>query len=270
MHEASYQSPIPLQRFEAAIQADQRVLGMLYTGSLGRGTANRFSDLDIEIWLTDDAYVACKNTVRELLRLLGNIQFLYHRYAGESSFYTAFLDVDWQPIDLAIHRPAVERTLPAPSQVRLIKDSTRFLEQLLSTRQEQTVEVSADQARAKIENAIDNYIYLNRKNASGDSWCALGMLTEATSELYTLLAALRGIYAHSYRYTEQVLTSEEQALLTQVWPGAPSQQEIRRAARALWNWIRHVWQETEGLSGYSLSLQVDEPALFAAIDRLYN
>src|SRR5581483_10695652 len=130
-------SPLPLQQFETAIQADQRVLGMLYTGSLGRGTAGRFSDLDIEMWLTDAAYAEVETTVREILGTLGAIQFLYFRYAGDSSFYTAFLGADWLPVDLAVHRPTVERPLPPPSQVRLIKDWTRHLERLLASTQVQ-------------------------------------------------------------------------------------------------------------------------------------
>src|SRR5258706_14613312 len=121
MNDANSPSPLPLRQFEAAIQADQRVLGMLYTGSLGRGTAGRFSDLDIEMWLTDAAYAEVETTVREILGTLRAIQFLYFRYAGDSSFYTAFLGTDWLPPDLAGHRPPVTRALPPPSQARLIK-----------------------------------------------------------------------------------------------------------------------------------------------------
>jgi len=92
--------PIPLRQFEAAIQADQRVLGMLYTGSLGRGTADRFSDLDIEVWVTDAAYAEAEMTAQEILGYLGAIQFLYSRATG---YTTAFLGIECQPIDLALH-----------------------------------------------------------------------------------------------------------------------------------------------------------------------
>ncbi len=270
MNDANSPSPLPLRQFEAAIQADQRVLGMLYTGSLGRGTAGRFSDLDMEMWLTDAAYAEVETMVREILGALGAIQFLYLRYAGDSSYYTAFLGTEWLPVDLAVHRPTVERPLPPPAQVRLIKDRTQHLEWLLTSAQEQPVEVSWEEARVKIEDAIDHYIYLNRKNARGDGWCALGLATESTAQLYTLLAALRGLRAYVYRYTEQVLSMEERALLAQAWPKEPSQQEMRRAARVLWDWTRLVWQEAEHRLGRSLLIQVDETALLAAVDRLYT
>ena len=42
-----------LAAFEATVQAHPEVLGALYTGSLGRGTFDRFSDLDIDLWVPD-------------------------------------------------------------------------------------------------------------------------------------------------------------------------------------------------------------------------
>jgi hypothetical protein len=169
-----------------------------------------------------------------------------------------------------VHRPTVERPLPPLSQVRLIKDRTQHLERLLASAEVQPVVVSWEEARVKIEDAIDYYIYLNRKNADGDGWCALGLAAESAAKLYTLLAALRGLQAYVYRYTPQVLSPQERALLAQAWPMGPSQQEMRRASRALWNWARLVWQETERHFGRSLLIQVDEAALLAAMDRLYT
>src|SRR5438270_1050349 len=119
-HQPSQAFPISLREFEAAIQADQRVLGMLYTGSLGRGTADRFSDLDIEVWVTDAAYAEVETTTREILGYLGTIQFLYSRATG---YTTAFLGSEWQPIDLALHQQTEERPQPASAQVRIIKDN---------------------------------------------------------------------------------------------------------------------------------------------------
>jgi hypothetical protein len=83
-HQPFQAFPISLRQFEAAIQADQRVLGTLYTGSLGRGTADRFSDLDIEVWVTGAAYAEAETTVQEIPGYFGAIQFLYSREAGVS------------------------------------------------------------------------------------------------------------------------------------------------------------------------------------------
>ena len=63
-----------LARFEAAVLADSSILGVLYTGSLGRGSADRYSDLDIEVWLTDDAWTDLPTMTSTLLAVLGQVQ----------------------------------------------------------------------------------------------------------------------------------------------------------------------------------------------------
>lgn len=270
MSHSNLPSPLPLNQFEAALQADPRVLGGLYTGSLGRGTADRFSDLDLEIWVTNPGYDDVETTVRELLSPLGAIQWLMLTNAGESMVTTAFLGPNWQPVDLTVHRPDVESPVPPPSQVYLLKDQNQRLHQFLSTATHRAVEVSWQEARGKLEEAIGNWIYLHRKNARGDGWCALGMATESAAALYTLVAALRGVRAHSYRYVPQVLSQTEQGILAQAWPRDCSQQELRRAGQALWNWTRLIWQEAERYFGRSLLIELDEDSLLAAIDRLYS
>ncbi len=270
MSHSNLPSPLPLSQFEAALQADPRVLGVLYTGSLGRGMADRFSDLDLELWVTNLAYDDVETTVRELLSPLGAIQWLMVTDAGEeSTFTTAFLGPDWQPVDLMVHRPDVKSPVPSPSQVHLLKDQNQYLHQLVASRSHQAIEISWEEARGKLEVAIGEWIYLQRKNAREDGWCALGMATESAATLYTLMAALRGVRAHSYRYVAQVLSPQEQGILAQVWPKDCSQQELRRAGRALWNWTRLVWQEAERHLGRSLLIEVDEASLLTAIDRLY-
>jgi len=56
----------------------------------------------------------------------------------------------------------------------LIKDTTHHLERMLAQASGETVEISWEQARMKIEGAIDSHIYLNRANARGDVWYVLG------------------------------------------------------------------------------------------------
>jgi len=68
-------SPLPLDEFERAIQVDPDVLGVFYFGSLGRGAAGRFSDLDIFVWLPDDFRCAQARKMIHLLGLFGPIHW---------------------------------------------------------------------------------------------------------------------------------------------------------------------------------------------------
>jgi hypothetical protein len=97
----------------------------------------------------------------------------------------------------------------------------------------------------------------------------MGEVSYRCGELYTFLARLRGRKSYGFRYVEQLLTLEEQALMTAAWPAAPRQEEVRRAARALWTWTRHVEAEAERALGQPLEICIDEAALLAAVDRIY-
>jgi hypothetical protein len=257
---------MPLEPFEAAIQDDARVLGGLYTGSLGRGSTDRFSDLDIDLWVTDAAFAQMASTLRDILSSLGTIRFSYPRGNG----CTAFVGEDWQPVDLLLHQRS-EADLPSEyARACILKDTDQFLAHALARVEEEAVTVSWEQARASIEEAIDSQIYLSLHNAHGATWEALGEVSSRAMALYVLLAALRGSRSYGYRYVEQLLSPAEQVLLAEAWPTQPSQQEVVRAARALWQWMRYVWQEAERRLGCSLLIEVDEAALLSAVDRIYR
>jgi hypothetical protein len=203
--------PMSLEPFEAAIQDDARVLGVLYTGSLGRGSADRFSDLDIDLWVTDAAFAQMASTLHEILSFLGTVRFSYPRGKG----CTAFVGEEWQRVDLWLHQLSEENLPSEYAQARIVKDTDQFLAHGLTGVEEKAVTVSWEQARASIEEAIDSQIYLSLHNARGATWSALGEVSSRATELYVLLAALRGSRSYGYRSVEQLLSPAEQVLLTQ-------------------------------------------------------
>jgi hypothetical protein len=109
-----------LGAFETAVQRDAEVLGVLYTGSLGRGTADRYSDLDIELWVTDQAFADAPNVLRRLMGYLGTVHFMYER--GAETRTTGFVGPDWQRVDLALHRQTETELAASYATARIVKD----------------------------------------------------------------------------------------------------------------------------------------------------
>jgi hypothetical protein len=170
-------TPMPLEQFEATIQ---EVLGMLYSGSLGHGTADRFSDLDIELWVTDAAFLERERKISEVLRYLGTVHFFYARGSG----CTAFVGDEWQRVDVWLHQMS-EVDLPSEyAHARIIKDTDHFLAHLLEGVREKAVIVSWEEARSSIEEAIDSQIYLSLHNARGAIWSAMEEVSDHAMELY--------------------------------------------------------------------------------------
>jgi predicted nucleotidyltransferase len=257
-------SPIQLDDFERAIQADPEVLGMFYFGSLGRGTAGRFSDLDIFVWLLDDFAVPTRDKLLQLLGLFGQIHWL------EIDHGTGFVGPEWIQIDIEFAQRAELVPSARYAGATVVKDTDGVLATFATTCEpEQIVETTASAADV-IHGAISDLLFLARHNARGSVWSAKGNITYQCTRVYELLGRLRGRRTYGYRYVEELLTPAEQALLTAVWPHDTTREENRRAARALWAWMQHVWHEAERVIGQPLGIELDEEGLFAAIDRMYT
>jgi hypothetical protein len=317
-----------LDQFEQAIHNDPDILGVVYIGSLGRGSADRFSDLDIEVWLTGAAFAAGVPMWIRVLGYLGEIQFTYHA----DSLVRGFVGPERQRVDLEIRRRDDLQPHPRYAQASIVKDTDNVLAQVVAQSPAEQVIVTYDQAvygkkpespaacggserphrrssrhqvgrtsfflgispanRRRtlpavrglasgsptacggeihcIQEAIDSQIYLALQNARGATWEATGEISYRCTELYTVLASLRGRRSYGFRFVETLLSPSEEALLRAAWPAEPIREENRRAARALWAWTRHVWAEAERSLGRELQVILDEKQFLDAIDTIYT
>src|SRR5947209_16605179 len=106
-----------LVAFEASVQSDPEILGLLYTGSLGSGVTDPYSDLDLDVWITAEAWRRVDTKLREILATLGAIQFVYSR---GPAFVTAFVGPDWQRVDLHLHGPSDTQTFADYARGRVV------------------------------------------------------------------------------------------------------------------------------------------------------
>ena len=72
----SHNHQVVLNRFVAACQADERVVAATLYGSYAKGTADAYSDLDLGLIITDEAYEDFVAGREAFLRLLGEPLFL--------------------------------------------------------------------------------------------------------------------------------------------------------------------------------------------------
>jgi hypothetical protein len=255
-----------LKRFEDAVLADPEVLGVLFTGSLGRGTSDDFSDLDIYVWLTDDAYANVVAKTRELLSSLGEIKLFF----PQETWYTkALVGENWQRVDFAVRRRDELHAWPEMLGAQIVKEFDGVLAGVVAAAESEDATLTSAEAREEIVSAMDSQIYLAAHNARGANWSAAGEITYRLPALYEVLARLRGHRSYGFRFVEQLLTSEEQEMLLAAWPTTPTRNEVRRAGRAMWAWTRYVWDEAERQLG-PLDLTIDDRELLAAVDALYD
>lgn len=255
--------------FEQQILADPNVLGMMYNGSLGRGEADCYSDLDISLWLRDEA-LARPDNIEHYLSLLGQIQFVSISQQGSERSCNAFVGADWQRIELDISRRNDSIPHPYFHRATVVKDTDTCLASLVAASGPPTAEPSREAARKALEEVIYHIGFVTMQNLRGAYHHAMSNLCELANNVYMLLTQLRGRQWYAERFIERFLSPEELALLYAAWPSSPAKEAIRRAVRGLWEWTKYVWRQVEQTLGEELGISLDQAAFLEAIERPYH
>ena len=208
-----------LERFEAAVLADPSVLGVLYTGSLGRGTADRFSDLDLEVWLADDAFGDLPAKTRDLHAVLGAVELFEVRTPG---FSQSNVGPDWRRVDLHLRRRDDTEPRHEFAGARIVKDFDGTLARLVAASVPEDVTPTWEEARATIMGATAEQIYIAVNNARGATWEAMSSVSDRVAQLYEVIARLRGRRSYGFRYAELLLSPAELRLIRAAWPATPT------------------------------------------------
>ncbi len=259
---------VPLTDFEQRIIGDLDVLGMMYNGSLGRGEMDRCSDLDMTLWLSDEAF-AKSGRIEYYLGWLGEIHFVNVSQHEFGLSCNSFVGPDWQRIELGIMNAHHPTPHPYFYRARVIKDSDERLVSLVTASGPPTAQLTRDAARKVIEETIYHIGFVTMQNIRGSHRHAMNNLCELADSVYILLAQVRGREGYAERFVERFLRPDETALLNATWPIYADREAIRRAARGLWEWTRYVWKEAEQMLGEALDISLDTAAFIEAIERPY-
>jgi hypothetical protein len=81
-----------LLRLLDATQADPRIRALRVRGSIARGTADEYSDLDTRIWITDDEYEAVLADLPALVRSIGPTLDILFETPGSPYLFVQFAD----------------------------------------------------------------------------------------------------------------------------------------------------------------------------------
>ncbi len=198
--------------------------GLRGRGAGGRGVArhallriprprhrDRYSDLDIEVWVRDDMGTQISGKLRQVLGWLGPVSFSYPRGEG---FVTGFVGDGWQRVDLYLKRLADFAPSPDYSEARVVKDTDGVLTRLVAESPREHGAPTLEEARAVIEEAIDSQVYLALHNARGAAWSALGEVSYQLTRAYTLLAQVRGRHSYGLRYVSAFPHPDRRTLLS--------------------------------------------------------
>jgi predicted nucleotidyltransferase len=81
-----------LARLLEAVEADMRVRAFQIRGSIPRGTADEYSDLDTKLWISDEQYDAFLRDLPSLARALGTPLDVLFETAGSPYLFVQFIN----------------------------------------------------------------------------------------------------------------------------------------------------------------------------------
>jgi predicted nucleotidyltransferase len=81
-----------LRRLFDAVEDDQRIRAFRVRGSIARGSADEYSDLDTRIWVRDDHYEAVSAGLPALVRSIGSTVDILFETAGSPYLFVQFTD----------------------------------------------------------------------------------------------------------------------------------------------------------------------------------
>ncbi|HEX6679301.1 MAG TPA: nucleotidyltransferase domain-containing protein [Gaiellaceae bacterium] len=81
-----------LLRLLDAVEADPRIRAFRVRGSVARGTADEYSDLDTRIWISDDEYEAALADLPGLVRSIGPVLDILFETPGSPYLFVQFAD----------------------------------------------------------------------------------------------------------------------------------------------------------------------------------
>src|SRR5262245_31243344 len=178
-----------LAEFEQRILADPEVLGMMYNGSLGRGEADRCSDLDISLWLRDEALTKPER-IEHYVGWLGELQFVSWSRHENGLSSNCYIGPNWQRVELDIEGTCENTPHPYFHRATVVKDTDGRLASLVAASGPPTAKLSREAARKVIEEAIYEIGSITMQNIRGSHHRAMSALCEYANRLYTLLVQL--------------------------------------------------------------------------------
>ena len=251
--------PLPLpvlqERFENSVSNDSDIVYMGYSGSIAKGTYDKYSDLDIEVWLTDSAFWAGETRWQQILEYLGEVQLNY----SDNFLDRGFVGSDWLRVDLNVHQISELRPNPQIMSPKMLPNYNE-IKRHTGNKPPNPITSFEQRSRVDICNAFDSQIRIASLNARGG---------QTADVLATLEGCRTTLYDRLMQLSNAGLSDSARELVQATELTSLTKAEFRRASSALWNWTIYVWSQTEHYLGKSLQITPDTGQFLLAVDARY-
>lgn len=256
-------SDLNLSSFEESIQKNEDIRGVMYTGSVGKGLDDKFSDLDIELVVNKRFLSNSKKNIKILLTTLGKIKLLY--YLDDKNVKS--LVNDYQKVDFKLH--TIGNLVPREkySKIKIIKDTKNLLANLTNNSKKCKTEVNKEFIEREFKEAIITQIVAANRCGRGWKWSAMEWVNFRVERLFVDLMKIRGKLQFGFTNVENSLNKKEMKMLKDSYCKEPSNKEIERSLKSLWKFTIYVFRKYEKESNKKL-FHIDEKSFLKKVSSL--
>lgn len=252
-----------LSDFEDSIQKNKDILGVMYTGSVGKSFGDKFSDLDIELVVNKKFLFDSKKNIRILLKKIGEIKLLY--FLDDKNVKS--LVNDYQKVDFKLHTRDSLVPREKYNKIKIIKDTKNLLTNFNNKSKSCKTKVSKEFIEGEFKEAIITQIVVANRCGRGWKWSAMAWVNFRVERLFVDLMKIRGKLQFGFANVKNLLDKKEIKMLKDSYCKEPSNKEIERSLKSLWKFTKYVFGEYEKKSEKKL-FSIDEKSFLNKVSSL--
>ena len=253
-----------VDRFVAACRADERVLGAILGGSYAAGKADAYSDIDLGVITTDEAYGEFSSEYAAFIRLLGEPVFLETFGSNNAVF---FIFPDDKEGELMIGRESHFKHIHIDPH-RVLLDKKGILAGVVFTGRESTHDEQIETLRSQITWFWHDVSHFITGMSRGHLWWAHGQLEDLRRYCINLVRLRQDLAAEANGYwkVDQAVPVEQLAPLQATFC-ALEHDAMRKAALVVVRYYQELAHELARTHGIAYPDGV-ERVMLARMERL--
>ncbi|MFH1307384.1 MAG: nucleotidyltransferase domain-containing protein [archaeon] len=259
-----------LEEFIKKLKEIPEILAVFYTGSTARKSWDKYSDIDIDVVVRDKNYEKIVNKLPKILSMWGEIR-LTNYYKGCDENY-AFIDKEYTKVEID------------PIKISNLKSDLKFKDITIEFDKEGTLKKvhkkSQKLKRSKINikefnhillDTRSNFLYIARHYARGQKFSGVEEITRIRWDLFFLLSKLKGLEGYELiRDAEKLLSKREWILWMDSHCKNYEKNELIRAIKSNWNFMKYIEREYERLTKTKLRLKCNDDEILEVINKTLN
>lgn len=259
-----------LEEFEEYLKKVPEIIAVYYTGSTASKKWDKYSDIDIDIVVKDKDYEKIRKKLLKLLSWWGEIKFVNHYKDSDETY--AFVGEDYLKVEIDPIRLSDIKPCWKARHIRIAYDKEGTLTKVYRISQkEKKPKLEHEEFLQLFLDTRSNFFYIARHFMRGQKLSAASEIGSMSGDLFIHLGKIKGYEAYeNLRNAEKHLNKKEWNFLKTTSCKSLEKNEVQRALRANWKFMKYLERMYEKKTGNKLGLKCDDKEILKNINKIFE